>query len=254
MNGITYEQPLNERIRTFLRLEFLFKQTNHTLYGVSPWDTRASIASVIDILNISSRVDLKSEVMMELERITANLSRLEKKPGVDGSKLGQILDEMDVLLDRLHSSQGQVAQKVRENEFINGIRQRAAVPGGTCDFDLPAYHHWLQQEPARRAHDLERWTAAFNDLQSAISLILRLVRDSAVWSSVTAVGGFYQQPLDTNTPFQLIRATLPPGSPCYAEISGGRHRFTIRLMEISTEVRPTQTGKDVEFLLACCPL
>ncbi|MEO6696795.1 MAG: cell division protein ZapD, partial [Gammaproteobacteria bacterium] len=30
---ITYEQPLNERIRTFLRLEFLFQQIQHTLQG-----------------------------------------------------------------------------------------------------------------------------------------------------------------------------------------------------------------------------
>ena len=39
---ITYEQPLNERVRTFLRLEFLFKQVKHHLHGrtrgqPTPW-------------------------------------------------------------------------------------------------------------------------------------------------------------------------------------------------------------------------
>ena len=55
MNIITYEQPLNERIRTFLRLEFLFQQANHGLQHRSPWDTRASLTNLIEILNVFGR-------------------------------------------------------------------------------------------------------------------------------------------------------------------------------------------------------
>ena len=48
---VIYEQPLNERVRTFLRLEHLFCQTDYTLRGFSVWDSRASLDSLVDTLD-----------------------------------------------------------------------------------------------------------------------------------------------------------------------------------------------------------
>ncbi|HHH35298.1 MAG TPA: cell division protein ZapD [Gammaproteobacteria bacterium] len=254
MATIVYEQPLNERIRTFLRLEFLFRQADHSLHGASPWDSRATVACLIDILNIFGRNDLKNEIIKELERQAANLAPLERLPGVDKDKLGQTLGNMEALTDRLYVAQGQVGQLLKDNEFLCSIKQRSSIPGGTCDFDLPAYHHWLQQPPQRRLKDLHRWLEEFSTIREALTLILRQVRESAPPQSVVAPGGFYQQSLDTNAPFQLVRAILPAEAPWFAEISGGKHRFTIRFMEPRMTERPVQTDQDVEFQLACCAL
>lgn len=254
MTSITYEQPLNERIRMLLRLEFLFLQIDHTLERESPWDSRATLASLIEVLNVFARGDLKPEVMKELERLAANLSPLEDKPGVDRGKLGQILDNMDLLIDQLHGLQGQPGQDLKDNEFISAIKQRSGIPGGTCDFDLPAFHYWLEQPAERRIADLRQWLSAFDSMRAATDLILRLVRESADSRRITASGGFHQQSLDTSSPFQLIRVTLPQDSPYYAEISGGKHRFTVRFMELSYYERPAQTDRDVEFGLACCAI
>lgn len=254
MQGITYEQPLNERIRTLLRLEFLFRQADHTLERDSPWDSRATIADLIEILNVFSRGDLKTELIKELERLAGTLSRLESNPEVDQSKLGEILARVDSLVDRLYLQQGQIGQELRDNEFLNSIKQRTAIPGGTCDFDLPAYHHWLQRPPAERSAELRRWFATFDNYRASIDLIMGLVRESATRSRETATGGFYQQSLDTSVPYQLIRVTLPEDSPCFAEISGGKHRFTVRMMELRGYERPAQTGNDVDFVLGCCAI
>ena len=252
MNSIIYEQPLNERVRTFLRLEFLFNQVDHTLFGESPWDSRATLASLIDVLNVLSRSDQKSEVIMELERQITNLTPLENSPNVDRAKLGQILDQMDLVVDRLHAMQGQIAQNLRHNEFINSIKQRSSISGGTCDFDLPSYHFWLQQPSERRIRDLQSWLSAFDNIRSSINLILHLIRDSASAIKETAIGGFYQQSLDTSAPYQLIRVALPATSPYYTEVSGGKHRFTVRFMEMSIDERPTQASSNVDFELSCC--
>lgn len=254
MDVITYEQPLNERIRTFLRLEFLFKQIDHSLTGLSQWDSRASIANLGEILNVFSRTDLKTEVIKELERLAATLSRLEANPDVDQHKLAHILDEIDVLVDRLHLSHGQLGQELKGNEFISAIRQRSSIPGGTCDFDLPAYHYWLQRPGEQRHAEIRHWLSAFDNFRGAIEVILRLVRESAITSRETAVAGFYQQALDSTMPFQLIRVSLPGDVSCFAEISGGKHRFTVRMMEMRAYERPSQLTGDVVFRLGCCAI
>lgn len=254
MQHITYEQPLNERIRTFLRLEFLFRQADHTLAGHSPWDSRSTIANLIEILNVFARGDLKTEVIKELERLAATLARLEHNPDVDRGKLGEILDRIDVLVDRLYLLQGQVGQDVKDNEFLTAIKQRTTIPGGTCDFDLPAYHYWLQKPAATRDVELRQWLSSFDNFRAAIDLILGMVRESASESRETATAGFYQKSLDTSVPYQLIRVTLPVGAHCFAEISGGKHRFTVRMMEMRSYERPAQAARDIDFILGCCAI
>lgn len=254
MDFITYEQPLNERIRTLLRLEFLFTQIEHHLAGKSPWDSRASISNLIEILNVFGRGDLKTEVIKELERLAATLSRLENNPEVDHSKLNQVLDNIDLLSDRLHLSQGQIGQDLKDSDFISTIRQRSTIPGGTCDFDLPVYHYWLMKPGEERNADARGWLSSFDDFRAAVEVILRLVRESAVTSTETALGGFYQQALDSAVPFQLIRVTLAAELPCFAEISGGKHRFTVRMMEMRGYDKPGQLNSDIEFRLGCCAI
>jgi len=250
---VYYEQPLNERVRTFLRLEFLFRKARHHLAGPSPWDSRAALTSLLEILNIFGRGDLKTEVMKELERHTANLARLEQNPEVDRARLGQVLDELEELIDRLHGMDGQVGRRLAQNEFLTTLQQRSAIPGGSCDFDLPAYHFWLQQPAEDRMRDVAAWLDQFDPIARSVRLVLRLTRESSLSRRERAEAGFFQKTLDPNNSCQLVRVGLPAGSPYYAEISGGRHRFTVRFMhQASLEARATQAPEDVDFELACC--
>lgn len=254
MREVTYEQPLNERIRTFLRLEFLFKQLDHTLSGHTAWDSRATISNLIEILHVFARGDVKTELIKELERLGVTLSKLESKPDVDRRKLEEILERIDNLVDRLYRLQGQIGHELKDNEFLNAIKQRSSIPGGTCDFDLPAYHFWLQKPAAERDATLRQWLQPFDDFRSAIGLTLGLIRQSGHSSRELAEGGFFQQSLDTAIPYQLIRVTLPADAPCFAEISGGKHRFTVRMMEVRDFDRPTQAAGNIGFILERCAI
>ncbi len=254
MRQITYEQPLNERIRLFLRLDFLFHQIDHTLPCDAAWDSRTTLASLLDVLNIFSRADLKTEVIMELERMSAGLSRLESTPGVDHKMLSGLLDEIDRLVDLLHGTQGQIGHSLRQNEFLSSIKQRSTISGGTCDFDLPSYHYWLERPIAKRQEDLQQWMSGFNNIRAAIALILKLIRDSATSTNEIAESGFFQRTLETSAPFQLIRVTLPESVSCFAEISGGKHRFTVRFMSTNFQDRPTQSSQDIAFVLTTCAI
>ena len=251
--SILYEHPLNERMRTFLRLEYLFKQAAHHVKRNSHWDSRATLSCILDILAVFGNTNLKSEVMKELERHAGILKSLANNPDIDEKQLAGLLDDIAARLDAMHRINGQIASELKTSEFLGGIRQRSAIPGGTCDFDLPALHYWLQQPAKNRTDDLYSWLGNFDVIGQAIQLILKLTRESTLMRPAVAEAGVYQKTLDPNLPCQLVRIALPAGSRYFAELSGGRHRFTARFLEFSTaDQRARQTEGDVEFQLACC--
>jgi cell division protein ZapD len=250
---ILYEHPLNERVRTFLRLEYLFKQAAHHIGHSTEWDSRATLNCILEILSIFGNTNLKSEVLKELERHSTSLKRLEANPDVDSAQLTALLKDIETKMDGLHGINGQIASELKTSEFLTSIHQRSAIPGGTCDFDLPAYHYWLQQPSKQRTSDLARWLNNFDAIGQAIQLILKLARESTLLKPAVAEQGVYQQTLDPNTSYQLIRIALPLGVPYFAELSGGRHRFTVRFLTFSTaQHKARQTDQDVKFELACC--
>lgn len=217
------------------------------------WHSQAALDTILDIQNLLGRNDVKTEVLKELERHTANLARLEQNPDVDRARLAEILDELDMLIDRMYSNSQPLGHELKQNEFLIAIRQRSVIPGGTCDFDLPGYHHWLQRPSEDRIRDLSTWLSAFDVLRQAITIILGLIRESSGSKHVVAEQGFFQRSMDPNSPCQILRVTLPEEVPYFPEISGGKHRFTIRFLQLPTMAeRPVPVLEDIEFLLCCC--
>lgn len=254
-NNNTFEQPLNERIRTFLRMEHLRQRIEHDLLGDHIFDTQAAVLTLLEIHELTSRVDLKRELMKELDRQAGNLTRLANTPDIDNTKLQELLDRQSALTRTLHGFPGQLGQHLKSNEFLSSIRQRANIPGGLCDFDIPAYHAWLRRPIQERRDAVEQWLKPFAIVNEAIDLILGLIRQSVPPLKVCAEGGFLQQSLDSGVPYQMIRVVLPHDSPVFPEISAGKHRFSIRFLELDpADGRSTQTRQDIEFLLACCAI
>lgn len=236
-----------------MRLEFLFAQAAHHLRGKNQWDSRCAMSALLEIMSIFGRSDLKNEAMKELERHQASLGQLRQNPAVDQNRLVQIIRELDKQTKLLHKSKGPVAASLKTNDFLTCIQQRGAIPGGTCDFDLPVYHNWLQQPPERRMKDLSSWLGQFELIANAIQLILQLLRESSPLKAAIAKNGFYQMNMDPSQPGQLVRIAVKRDLPCFAEISGGRHRFTARFMVNSASEGCTrQTTHDVPFEISCC--
>jgi cell division protein ZapD len=250
-----YEQPLNERIRAMLRLEYLFERAAYRLDGPSVWDSRASLEAILDILALLTRADLKAEVIKELERHAATLEGLRGNRGVDPERLDEILDEVRRPLQALRAIDNVPGSELRQNELLSVVRQRSTIPAGTCSFDLPAYQHWLERPAGERVRQLSAWLGAFDLVRESVALSLQLIRQSARASRERAVAGFFQRNIDPAVPYQMIRVVVPTSAPWFPEISGGRHRFTVRFMGASgTEARPVQVSEDVDFDLQCCAI
>ncbi len=249
---VVYEHPLNERIRTFLRLEFLFNRIAYFLPQNEEWATRTAVDGLLDILAISARSDIKTEILKELDRHAAVLERIGQQPGVNTGTLSRVLEELEEVADHVYRLNGQLAQSMRDSEFLKSIIQRSSIPGGTCSFDIPQYHHWLvQPHPVRQRRILD-WMQDLEPIRDAVSLLLSLARGSNDPKPVSANEGFYQDSLDSQAPVQMVRVELDHALELFPEISGHKHRFSIRFMQASETERPSQTKRDVDFKLTCC--
>ncbi|MFO1419131.1 MAG: cell division protein ZapD [Methylotetracoccus sp.] len=251
---ILYEFPLNERIRLFIRLEKLFHEIEHFGKGASPLDSRAAVSSLVDVLTIAGRYDLKSELLKEIDRYNQYLGRFVGNDRVDRHKIEQVLGELREISELLYRSPGKLGQSLLETDLFKAIAQRNSMPGGTCSFDLPAFYFWLEQDAYRRSEDLTRWLEPFDSVRSSIRLLLAFLRGSATPTAELAQAGFFQRNLDHSLPLQLLRVLVSRHYPCFAEISGGRHRVTVRFMRQVGDGRPAAFQEDVEFRLSCCIL
>jgi len=65
---ISYEFPLNEKIRTLLRLEDLFARMTHFTEHDHSMDHHAALITLFEIIEVICRADLKSDLLKELER------------------------------------------------------------------------------------------------------------------------------------------------------------------------------------------
>lgn len=253
MSDIIYEQPLNERMRTLLRLEHLFAQTAFHLEGDTHWDNRRAVASMIDILNLLERADLKTELIKELDRISASLIKLKQQPGVDESRLDETLSEINTHIRHLQTMAGRLGDSLRANELVSAVKQRLAIPGGSCSFDLPIYHSWLAQSPYVRQQQLNQWASCFDAIEDVVSLLLNLIRQSAYFEEANAIEGYYQKTLESQVPCQLVRVTVKDAE-LFPEISGGKHRISIRFLQRDEDLKASQTHDTVPFTIGCCVL
>jgi cell division protein ZapD len=250
---VAYEQPLNERMRNFLRLDFLYQQAVHHHTLPDPWSTRAAVSALLEILAITQRGDIRSEVLKELERQTSQLAAFSTKPGVDANRLRVLLTKLTRMRDELSSVGALFMQKLRDSEFLNAIKHRSTIPGGTCEFDLPDYTHWLNQPDEVRGADFARWLAVIRPLGDAISELLWMTREQAKSRREIANHGVFHLSLDRDQPTQMIRITLPIGTDVYPEISGSHYRVSVRFLAWQdANTHPVQMTTDVPFLLSLC--
>src|SRR5258706_11432279 len=186
---VVYEQPVNERMRPFLRLEFLYTQATYHGESPNPWSARAAVASLLEILAITARGDSRSEVIKELERHVNVLKEYQSKTGVDPGRLKSLMSNLVKLRHDLSTVGGNYMGPLRDSEFLSAIKHRSAIPGGTCDFDLPDYSYWLNRSAEVRAAEFYSWLALIRPLCDSIAELLWLTPQNAKCRSEHAAAG-----------------------------------------------------------------
>ena len=214
---VLFEHPLNEKMRTWLRIEFLIQQLTVNLPIVDHAGALHFFRNVSELLDVFERGEVRTELLKELDRQQRKLQTWIGVPGVDQSRIEAL------------------------------VRQRLSIPGGCCSFDLPTLHIWLHLPQAQRESQVETWIASLNPLTQALTMVLDLIRQSAPFRKQTSLNGFYQ---DNGGDADLLRLNLSLDSQLYPQISGHKSRFAIRFMPLDTE--NGQVPERLDFELACC--
>ena len=249
---ILYEYPFNESVRTMLRLEHLFDRLGTLMARDAAVDHHFALATVFEIMDVASRADLKADLLMDLERHKQQLAGYRGNPSISEATLDEVIDRVDHAFNRLNQLAGKAGADLTGNEWLMSIRSRISIPGGTCEFDLPAYYAWQKFEPQRRRADLLQWTGSLMPLAEALNVLLGLVRDSGAPHKVVAPGGQYQQSLPPGRIYHLLRLRLNGDDGLVPEISGHRLMVQVRLMRQEPDGRLRPTTGDTGFELTLC--
>ncbi|WP_064601881.1 cell division protein ZapD [Photobacterium sp. J15] len=240
-----FEHPLNEKVRIYLRLEYLIRQMTHSSQLNDQWQHQIFFRALFDLLEILDQIQVKSELAKDLDKQRAKLKNWLNIDGVDQTALLAILDNLDMAHHRLIAA-NRLGQDIREDRFLSGIKQRFSIPGGSCSFDLPALHHWLHLPLAHKQSDMANWMKQLAELTEALNLWLRLTRESGHLQPQVARKGFFQHEAEDAT---LLRLDICPSYGVYPMISGHRNRFAIRFLPFD---EGASIAEAIEFKLAIC--
>ncbi|HEX5285987.1 MAG TPA: cell division protein ZapD [Polaromonas sp.] len=249
---ILYEYPFNERIRTYLRLEHLFRRLGELVKRESPIDHHFAITTIFEVMDVGARADLKTDVLKDLDKQKHVLNGYRGNPAISEVVLDDVTGQLEGCFAAVNNLPGKAGQSLTENDWLMSIRSRVGIPGGTCEFDLPAYYAWQHLSTATRQQDLQRWIAPLVPLAESIRLLLRLLRDSGGAQKVAAPAGQYQQTLPQGRTFHLLRLRIDPAMGLIPEISGNRLMVSVRLMRHESDDRLQQSTDDSIFELTLC--
>lgn len=245
-----FEHPLNEKVRIYLRLEYLLLQMNHTSESEDPWHYQLFFRALFDVLDILDQIQVKSELAKDLDKQQSQLKLWLDVDGVDQNAVLSLLDQMASIHHHLITAP-RLGQILREDRFLAGIKQRFSLPGGSCCFDLPSLHHWLHLSQDGKQADMAYWLDQLKPMAQAIHLWLRVTRESGHFKPQIARNGFFQHDAENAS---LLRLQICPSYGVYPMISGHRSRFAIRFMPFDEGQSTTNNpvSERIEFTLAIC--
>lgn len=249
---ILYEYPFNERLRTYLRLEQLFRRLFELVTRESAVDHHFALSTIFEIMDVAARADLKSDLLRDLERNKSTFEGLRDNPAIAQDMLDNIIGQLDQCYSQLHAQTGKTGQPLTEIDWLMAIRSRIGIPGGTSSFDLPAYHRWQHKPAAQRQADMQSWTQCLQPLSDALHLLLSLLRQTGAPQKVAASHGQFQQALPAGKAYQLLRLRIAADSGLIPEISANRLMVSVRLVRPNDKGTLQSCSENAAFELTLC--
>lgn len=248
---IVYEFPFNESMRTLLRLEHLLRRLGELRLRETAIDHHHALATLFEVMDVASRADIKSDLLQELDRQRQQLIGYRGNPAISEQALEAVIARVDVAHLALQQLPGKAGHALTGNEWLMSIRSRISIPGGTCAFDLPAYHAWQHLSAERRRADLQRWIGTLDPLTAALQVALELLRSGGIQCTATLRESHFQLRLPSGRGYQLARVQVDAASGWVPEISGNRLQVTIRLMQLDADgrLRPVNTATALPLTL-----
>ena len=248
MTTILYEHPLNERIRNYLKLEQFFAQANSCLLNEISNCHTVFFNALFSIIDSLERNDIRGDLIKDLEKLEQNLVVWSKAPDIDNSAIQENLQQTIKLICQLRAN-SPLWWQLKEDKLLVSLKQRFAIQGGSASFDLPQLHFWLHQPPETVTADIKRWLSFLSQIQNSLILILKFIRQRAVFEKIETESGFYQ---DNGEGLLLLRIKVDQKAQYYPTVSGNKFRYSIRFMLPCEQSGRRYSNQATKFELSRC--
>ena len=247
-----YELPLNERLRTFMRIEFLYSRLKYFVSNLDDnWQTRTVIHTLLEIYSILSRTDVRREVLADLDRYIMQMQRFQSAPDADNNMVNDVLEDLDLIKNQVVEVGTDYLLTLREDEFIASLLHRHTLPGGKAEFDMPKYKFFLESDEKDVALQINNWIDIIRPICEGIDKLMWIIRESNEPIATVAVGGQYNHQIESRTQISLVRI-ITNDTNVYPEISGGRHLIAVRFFNQNKDGEYLQFEDNVEFKISLC--
>jgi len=246
---INFEVPLNNRSRSLLRLERIFREIHRHIHIATPSAHFYALKQIFSLLDFFERGDFKAILIKELDRKITYFAKLGSNPEVDLSKLQTFINQLEQLSKWFKSQNGKIGHQLLKQEFLANAKNKLTFSTVRLSFDAPFVKLFLSMPVETRKEKISGWLKAFKGIQTSVEVLLRLSRETADFNTVFAEDGCYQQEISKDE-FQFLGIKVPVDLQVYPEVSSGSKRFSIRFMTLNDALETKQFTDWLDFELA----
>ena len=250
-NFIVYEQPVAENIRNFLKCEYLHEKINSSLSLESIWSIKSSISALLEMSDFSQRINLKVELLKELEKMSFTLRKLNKNNEIELSKFDAYKNEIDRCLINLNDINDNPSKTILDNDFLMLIKSKLHIPAGDNFFDMPSYLNFLTSKKNHIIENINIWSSPFSVFFDSSKLVLDYKRISSKFEKCRSNKSYFEKKLDKNARIDLVRIKIEKDMNIYPDISVNRQNVNAVFKTAFGDNRIARTiVDDIEFELS----
>ena len=244
-----YEEPVQEKIRKFIKIEFLLNKIYYFKGKENKSENYISLLALCELYEILSRSDIKSELIREIETQNTYLQKIKEIPQADSSKLNSVLEKQSQLLKLIYSIEINYLDHLERDILFKTILKNSFTQLQPASIDF-----WLSRDILNRETQIDLWLEPLIFIKRSIDFILEVIRKSGRFEDRMAEKGFFTEKQDPKKNVLLIRVTLTSDLYYYPQISVGKQRLTIMFMTKDDKNNLVPYQEDLNFILTTCSL
>lgn len=253
--SLIYEFPCTEKIRMCMRLERTMSRMRYFMEQNDERSTLVAFDILFELIDLTTRPDLRKDLIRELQRIKAKLTDAAIPPvNLDQAKCELFLMNIESALSTLLSPDPSIRspQALRDNDWLSTIRTRSKLPGGLCSFDLPSLHYWLGRPFEERHDQFSRWLRGMAPIKIAVDCILEVMRSTVTVQHCEASAGNFKLPVPSPINWELIQIAMAPDAPHIPDVSVNKFLLWIHFLDAEAQMKTPPSRADFEFDLGIC--
>ncbi len=216
---IIYEQPITENVRNFLKCEYLNEKFNCAVKQHDMWAIKSSISTLIEMSDFVFRINIKIELLKDLERNLLLLDTLKKSNSIKLINYDKFYTEIQTYIEKLNNTNSSPSKSITDNDFLMQIKSKLHIPAGDNFFDMPSYLNFLSSNKTFILENIYNWYDPFKPIFMSSILLLDFKRTISKFKYFSSNDSFFEMKLDKSDKTDLVRIKLEKNINIYPDIS-----------------------------------